>query len=200
MKAQRSVWIYVAIFFAALFYETSAWSKDCDEYNYPKGLPEGYMLDDTCERAKPYSIDEDRTREKIAKMVPLIPKNITVLAQCPFDVYDVGIFWPAPDWSGNNFDLINLTGESKGVGFLPGEVESYRDRTLYWLRFPSVQNPIVVWCWRTESAMKSANRKSSNDLVKIFIPYEAQYCVLEKNLYKTKRVKKDPRRVRFWCL
>ena len=200
MKVQRSVSSCVAILLAALCHGAGAWAKDCDEYNYPKGLPEGYMLDDTCERVKPYSIDEDRAREKIVKMVPLNFKNIAVLAQCPFDVYDVGIFWPAPDWAGNHADLINLTGESKGGGFLPGEVEGYSDRTLYWLRFPSVQNPVVAWCWRTESAMKSAGRKSNKDLVKIFIPYEAQYCVLEKNLYKTRRVKKDSRRVRFWCL
>ncbi len=190
----------------------NAQARDCDEYNYLNGLPEGYVLDKTkdCDQGA-YRLSMVPTMDLVFAKKLKRPKPFEVLAQCPFPVYGVRFFAPVMH---NDLRGV-LTDSENEYPFLPGDVdEDFPDRTVFSVIGPPYpwDQPAVAWCLKTKkewdqhttndavASLKNIDHSSNSDLVKIFIPYQASFCVLEKNLFKFRPPKKDPRRVRFWCL
>ena len=189
----------------------NAFAKDCDEYNYPNGLPEGFVSDLSCSRHHQYS------RRPIVELLDAILKkkptngSFPVLVKCPSEVYGATVIRINPLASIWNYESdskifqpeLVLTGGDLETGFEPNSVDvDFPGReifNLYLHESIDVNDPYVVWCYRTEAAWKNRKNtdKSGPDLKKIFIPYEATYCILEKNFYMRP---KDRRLVKFWCI
>lgn len=201
--------LYTFIF--VLWTSPNTFAKDCDEYNYPNGLPEGFVSDLSCSRHHQYF------RRPIIEISRTLwskkPNNgkFPVVTSCPFQIFGAEVVRinPLATEFGYETDLINfkpvllLTGGEFKYGFEKDSVDTdYPDRTIFNLYLPhfiDVNDPYVVWCYRTEAAWKNRKNtdKSGPDLKKIFIPYEATACILEKNLDKRP---KDRRLVKFWCI
>ncbi len=201
--------LYTFIF--VLWTSPNAFAKDCDEYNYPNGLPEGFVSNLSCSRHHQYF------RRPIVELLDAIllkkpsNKSFPVRTKCPFDVYGVEIVRINFLASEYGYDSdpkmfqpeLFLTGGEFKSGFDNGAVDvDFAGRTLFRIythESIDVNDPYVVWCYRTEAAWKNRKNtdKSGPDLKKIFIPYEATYCILEKNFYMRP---KDRRLVKFWCI
>ena len=197
-------------FICVLWTSPNAFAKDCDEYNYPNGLPEGFVSDLSCSRGQQINSHPIEILRELWKKKPTKGK-FPVRASCPFNVFGAEMvrinFFSSEFGYGKDSKMfqseLELTGGDFDSGF---EIDSvnidYPDRTiydLYLIDFPNIDDPYVVWCYRTEAAWKNRKNtdKSGPDLKKIFIPYEATACILEKNLDKRP---KDRRLVKFWCI
>lgn len=198
-------------FLCILGANADAHANDCDEYNHPNGLPEGFVSDLSCSRHHQYY------RRPVADLLDAVLKkkptngNFPVLVKCPFEVFGATVvrinslasIWNYESDSKIFQSKLVLTGGDLETGFEENSVDiDYPDRVifnLYLYEFIDVNDPYVVWCYRTEAGWKNRKNtdKSGPDLKKIFIPYEATYCILEKNLDKRP---KDRRLVKFWCI